>query len=138
VITSQIIEIRDAVTGALVSTCRPSGGWIRAIALNNRVLVSDGIVQHIDVFSVADGSLQHAFRVPETVAPALDMASAGMLFRAGLELRLLDPASGARQTVARWLQHGPVGFSIEGRRIIWAINAHGHGAIRMRNAPAFS
>jgi hypothetical protein len=65
--------------------------------------------------------------VISTTAPELGVSSAGVVYRIGRKIYLFG-GSAAPKLV--WQASAtPIGLSIEGRRIAWAVNVKGHGRI---------
>jgi hypothetical protein len=62
----------------------------------------------------------------------LSAATGGIVFRDGRRIYLLR---GRTPTLLAEAAHTPIGLSIEGRRIAWAENGHGHGRILALTAP---
>ena len=126
----QRVEIYNAVSGAVIATCEPSVGTIRAIAFSGprlAVLTGTSTAKQIQIFDAATGDQVSTHSVNITVAAKLDMSSAGVLYRRGTRLVLLDPETGLRRV--HQLRVPPAGFAIEGTRVVWASNLGGHGEI---------
>jgi len=129
------VQIRSADTGTLLATASWSGGRPRAIAMTRRrlaVLINQGGAMRIAIFSTATGSQLANYPVSATIGNDVQMSSAGVMFRTDIsrpQLRLLDPSTGARRTIAN-LRRSPVAFSLQGKHARWAINLRSHGYIR--------
>ena len=126
----QRVEVYDAVSGALLATCEPSVGTIQAIAFSGprlAVLTGTPTTKQIQIFDAATGDQLSTYRVNVAVAAKLDMSTAGVLYRRGIRLVLLDPETGLRRV--HQLRVRPAGFAIEGTRVVWASNLGGHGEI---------
>jgi hypothetical protein len=114
---------------ALVSSVSPRG-FVRAIALSFRqlsVLVErpDGS-KELERYNPRNGALLSTTPVPKAIASELGVSSAGTVYRVGTKIYRL--AGGAPQLV--WKASGtPIGLSIEGKRIAWAVNLRGHGRV---------
>lgn len=111
------VEVRDAKTGAVVSTFSPSGP-VRAITLSARVVavLAGGRIERYDV---ATGNLVGATPVSAQVARELDIEGARIVFRDNRTIRLLDSASGRVSVLAKTTPWKPVAVSIEGRTVVW-------------------
>src|SRR5262249_58400016 len=60
---------------------------------------------------------------------ALSMSGNRVVFRAGRTIELLDAAT-QKISVLTVARSRPIGLSIEGRRVAWAVNADGRGLVR--------
>jgi hypothetical protein len=113
----------------LASSVAPRGA-VKAIALSFpqlAVLVqrADG-TKAIERYEPQHGTLLGTTAVPRTTASELGISKAGIVYRVGSKIYLL--AGGTPKLV--WRASGtPIGLSIEGRRIAWAVNIKGHGRI---------
>jgi hypothetical protein len=119
----------------LVSTVTPRGS-IRAIALDfGRLAVlverTDG-TNAIERYDPRNGTLIFTTPVPKAIASELSVSSAGIVYRVGSNIYLL--ANGSPKLV--WKASGtPIGLSIEGKRIAWAVNLKGHGRVVALDLP---
>ena len=113
----------------LLSAVSPTG-WVRAIALDFHQLAvlverTDG-TKALERYDPTHGTLIATTPVPKATAPQLSVSSAGIVYRVGGKIYLL--AKGAPRLV--WKASGtPIGLSIEGKRIAWAVDLKGHGRI---------
>jgi hypothetical protein len=123
------VQIRDAVTGTLVSSFAPTG-TVRAVALSSRiaaVLVTEAGVRRIDRYDAVNGALLGKTIVPAATAE-LELAGRTVVFRAGKSIWILRGASGIPKRL--WTAHRvPFDLSIEDRRVIWAVNGNGRGSV---------
>jgi hypothetical protein len=105
-------------------------GTVRAIALDFHQLAvlierADG-TKAIERYNPKQGTLIGTTSVPRTTASKLSVSKAGIVYRVGSKIYLL--AGGTPKLV--WRASGtPIGLSIEGKRIAWAVNVKGHGRI---------
>lgn len=105
-------------------------GTVKAIALRFgqlTVLVQrpDG-TKALERYDSVSGALIGATVVPKGTASELSISSAGIVYRVGAKIYLVR--GGLSKLV--WKAQGtPIGLSIEGRRIAWAVNIKGHGRI---------
>ena len=126
------VEVRDSVTGRLLSRATPKG-TVQALALapSYVALLIDGPRgRRIERRSAVTGALLGSTRV----AAAVDGISAsdyGVVFRVGRSIRLLDSRTGRVRTVAT-ARSEPVGASIETNRIVWAERVGHRRLIRAR------
>ncbi len=129
------VQIRSADTGTLLATASWSSGRPRAIAMTRRrlaVLINQGSDMRIAIFSTATGHQLANYRVNPTIGDGLQMSSAGVMFQTDIsrpQLRLLDPTTGARRTIAN-LRRSPVAFALQGTHARWAINLRSGSYIR--------
>ena len=72
------------------------------------------------------GRLRHLQRATDARLGASDRY---VVFRVRRSVRVLDAATGKARRIATAAGR-PIGLSIEGARIAWAENVHGHGRIR--------
>jgi hypothetical protein len=126
------VEVRDAFTGALVTTFHPAG-TVLALALTRTTvaaLVEAGSgPHHIERYSVTTGSLVGSTWVRRT-AWRLDMSGSHIVYENGSDIRLLDAETGARRLLRRTRTPLIIGVSIEGRRVAWAVNRRVSGGWR--------
>lgn len=111
------VEVRDAKTGAVVSTFSPPG-TVWSIALSSRVAaVIAG--RRIERYDVATGKLLGATAVSSKVARELDIAGGRIAFHDDRTVRLLDTASGRISVLATTAPWKPVAVSIDDRIVVW-------------------
>lgn len=115
----------------LMGSFAPSG-TVKAIALDFQQLVV--LVERADGTKVLEryapswqgGTLIGTTPVPKATASELSVSRTGIVYRVGGKIYLL--AAGAPKLV--WKTSGtPIGLSIEGKRIAWAVNIKGRGRI---------
>jgi hypothetical protein len=131
------VEIRNASTGSLIRNFAPVG-TVRALALSRSiaaVLVADAAgKKRIERYALATGALLGSTPVSSATVAELDLAGTRIVFRTGRTIRLLDARSGRTR---RLLTTGarPIGLSIEGRRVAWAVNRRfqGRGSGRIQS-----
>ena len=105
-------------------------GSVRAIALDFHQLAvlierADG-TKAIERYNPEQGTLIGTTSVPRTTASKLSVSKAGIVYLVGSKIHLL--AGGTPKLV--WRASGtPIGLSIEGKRIAWAVNVKGHGRV---------
>jgi hypothetical protein len=121
------VEIRNASTGSLIRSIAFPGKVVRALALTPTtlaVLTADTAGnRRIVRYSVATGDLVGATWVRRTTADELDMAGRRIVYRTGNAIRLLDAVTGTKTGL--WTtKTPPIGVSIEGQRVAWAVNIH--------------
>jgi hypothetical protein len=131
------VEVRDAKTGALVTTFNPTGTVVALALTRARVAVlvrAASGARRIERYSVATGSLVGSTWVSRRTANRLDMSGSRILYRTGTAIRLLDADTGIKRLLARTTSIFPIGVSIEGARVAWATNRWEgrrlHGEIR--------
>jgi hypothetical protein len=127
------VEVRNAFTGALVTTFNPVGTVLALALTQTRVAVlvkADSGARHIERYSVTTGSLVGSTWVRRGTASRLDMSGSRIVYRIGRDIRLLEAKTGATRLLWRTGTLFPIGVSIEGRRVAWAINKWKRGKIR--------
>jgi hypothetical protein len=125
-------EIREISTGNIIMTL-PSAGEALAVGLDGATAAllvqtaSGG--KRIERYDAGTGALLGSTWVTPSTAPELDIGAGGIVFRSGRDIRLMDPVTGAKRLI--WKATAvPIGLSIEGRRVAWAVNRFGKGYIR--------
>ena len=125
------VEIRNATSGALVSTFTPPG-TVKALALTGSVAavtdeLGDGTRQ-IERYNARTGaSLGTTGNI--AVGDTLSAASKTFVYAVGGDkVEAMDATTGARRVLV--VSPGPpIGLSIVGKRVAWAVNEHGHGQV---------
>jgi hypothetical protein len=123
------VEIRDTVTGRLISTFTPAG-IVHGVAISgNRaaVLVSSGSDTSIERYDAATGALTGSTPVAAAAAD-LDLSGTRIVYGVGGQIHVLDAVTGTDR-VLRSVHGTVVGLSIEGRRVMWAVDSGGRGRI---------
>ncbi len=131
------VEIRNATTGDLISAFRPPG-TVQALALTGPVAaviddLGDGTRQ-IERYDATTGAL---LGTTGTIAVGDTLSAAGNTFVyavAGEKIEAMDATTGAPQVLAV-SPTPPIGISIAGKRVAWAVNAHGHGRVLALTLP---
>ena len=125
------VEIRNATTGDLVSAFTPAG-TIRALALTGSVAAVvddlDNGTRQIERYSATTGALLGS---TGNVAAGSTLSAAGNTFvyaATGEKIEAMDATTGALRQLAV-SPAPPIGLSIVGKRVAWAVNEHGHGQI---------
>jgi hypothetical protein len=124
------VEVRDAVTGRLVSSSTPVGK-VQALALAPTyvaLLVAGPAGRRVERRYAATGALVGSTRVSSTV-DRISASSRGVVFAVDRAIRLLDARTGRIRTIAT-ARSKPVGVSIESNRVVWAERARGRTFIR--------
>jgi len=131
------VEIRDATTGSLIAQCTPPG-TLRALALSGSVVavvdeLSDGS-RNIERYVPATGT-----RIGTTTGVAADdsisVSGDTLVFSVGRgKIEAMDANTGAQRVLA--VSPGaPIGLSVAGKRVAWAVNVHGHGRVLALTLP---
>ena len=107
----------------LVNTYSPTGA--RAIALRARELVVLTRRQTIDVFSLADGSLVHSWRIPRGASRAIDVHFGVAVFTIGQRVFALRLSNG--RTAALVKTPGAVAAQIDDVGVVYRYNLRGQG-----------
>jgi hypothetical protein len=113
----------------LVSSFTPAGS-VRDVALSGSrvaVLVESGGTTAIERYDAATGAFTGSTPVAAG-ATDLDMSGTTVVYRLGRQIHALNAATGS-DGVLRTSMGTPIGLSIEGRRVAWAVNIGGHGRI---------
>jgi hypothetical protein len=124
------VEVRDARTGALVTSIAPNGTPV-AVALSGDVLAlleqtTDGMT--LAWYDPASGSALGSLPVPRT-ATGLAAGRGIVVFRVGKSIRIVE-ASGKHARVLAKAAAMPIGLAVDGVRVAWAENVAGRGRIR--------
>jgi hypothetical protein len=107
----------------LVNTYSPTGA--RAIALRAGELVVLTRRQTIDVFSLADGSLLHSWRIPRGASRAIDVHFGVAVFTIGRRAFALRLSNG--RTAALVKTPGAVAAQIDDVGVVYRYNVRGQG-----------
>jgi hypothetical protein len=124
------VHVRDAVTGATIATITPTG-FARAIALGTQrvalmVEKADGTRQ-LEIYDADSGVLVSSFPLAAEVDGGVDLDQGRAVYKRGNVIKLF---ADGRSRVLAISAGGPIGLSIEGRRVSWAENLNGRGRIR--------
>jgi hypothetical protein len=131
------VEILDATTGNLITQFTPPG-TVRALALAGPVAavvdeLPDG-TRNIERYDATTGAL---LGTTVGVAAGDTLSANGNTFVfavGGAKIESMDAATGTRDVVT--VSPGqPIGLSVSGERVAWAVNAHGHGRVLSRTLP---
>jgi hypothetical protein len=125
------IEIRNATTGKLIAQFKPPG-TVQALALAGSIAavvdeLPDG-TRNIERYDTSSGALLD--ETANDIAVGNTLAASGNTFVfcvGGRKIETMNASTGTQQVVAD-SQH-PLGLSVSGKRVAWAVNAHGHGRI---------
>jgi len=125
------VEVRDAVTGSVVTSISPDGTPV-AIALSESALAvlsrSAGTIL-LSWYDPTSGNELGSLKVPAATNPELSAGDGTLVFRVGRSIRAVDTATKHIRTIAK-AAATPVGLSIAGKRIAWAENIGGRARIR--------
>ena len=130
------VEIRDASTGGLISQFTPPG-TVRALALAGSIAavvdeLPDG-TRNIERYDATTGALLGT-SVGVAVGDTLAANANTFVFAVGGgQIETMDAATGT-QTVLT-VSESPIGLSVVGKRVAWAVNAHGHGRVLSLTLP---
>ena len=130
------VEIRDLTTGALVARFTPPG-TVRALALSGTVAavvdeLGDG-TRSIDRFDATTGaSLGTTPGI--AVGDSLSVSGGTLVFAVGRKIEAMDATTGAQRVLAM-SPGAPIGLSVAGKRVAWAVNVHGHGRVLALTLP---
>ena len=135
VAANKTITVRNAWTGRVVSSF-PTTGVPRSIALTQTlvaILVDRGRVRRVELRNIQTGALSRSVVVPRKTEK-ISAAGHTVAYSVGRYVFALDARTFRIRRLAR-AAHAPIGLSIEGKRIAWAENVRGHGAIRAVYTP---
>lgn len=124
------VEVRDAVSGRLLSRATPEG-TVRALALAPTyvaLLLDTPEGRRVERRSATTGRLLGSTRVGREVE-RISASSFGVVFSVGRSIRIVDARTGRARTVAT-VRAEPVGVSIESNRVVWAERLGGRRYIR--------
>jgi hypothetical protein len=123
------VEVFDTLTASRLGQFTPPG-TVRALALSGTLgaLVdeaADGtrtIERYLTATGVVIGSTSVA------AGDTLVASGSTLVFAVGNQVEAMDATTGARQVLAT-SPGPPIGLSVVGKRVAWAVNEHGHGRI---------
>ena len=129
--SNDVVEVRDASTGAVI-TSFPVVGTVRHIAMwgSTVALLIKGSLGHQRIVTrdASTGAVLRSWLVSDATGGQIDVSGAGVVYHVGGTIRLLYRVNGNRGTIK--VESGSiVGLSIEGRRIVWAVNAGTSGRV---------
>ena len=125
------VEIRNATTGNLISAFTPPG-TVKTLALTGSVAavidhLGNGATQ-IERYNAKTGAL---LGTTGNIAAGDTLSGAGNTFVyavGGDKVEAMDATTGAQRILA--VSPGPpIGLSVVGKRVAWAVNEHGHGQV---------
>jgi hypothetical protein len=131
------VEIRDETTGNIVAQFTPPG-TVRALALSGSVAavvdeLGDG-TRNIERYDAATGAL---IGTTSDVAAddSLSLSGDTLVFSVGgNKIEAMDAQTGAQRLLA--VSPGaPIGLSVVGKRVAWAVNVHDHGRVLALTLP---
>jgi len=125
------IEVRDAVTGALVAEVEPDGLPLAVALSPHRLAVlarSKGRL-HVSWYDAASGRRLGSLAVPPRATPQLAASDRVVVYRVGRLITGIDLVSGRAHRLVK-AAATPIGLSLEGTRLAWAENVRGTGRIR--------
>jgi hypothetical protein len=131
------VEIRDAVSGSVIAEFTPPG-TVRALALSGSVAavvdeLADGTRQ-IERYDAATGAL---LGTTGSIAVGERLSASGntlVYTVGGRKVEAMDLTTGALRVRAVSLG-APIGLSVVGKRVAWAVNVHGHGRVLALTLP---
>ncbi|HEY2310781.1 MAG TPA: hypothetical protein VGH46_06665 [Gaiellaceae bacterium] len=131
------VEIRNVTTGALISAFTPPG-TVKALALTGSVAaviddLGDGTTQ-IERYDATTGALLGS---TGDIAAGNTLAAGANTFVysvGGGKIEAMDATTGAQRVLAV-SPAAPIGLSIAGKRVAWAVNEHGHGQVLALTLP---
>ncbi|HEY2310423.1 MAG TPA: hypothetical protein VGH46_04825, partial [Gaiellaceae bacterium] len=131
------VEIRNAAKGALISAFTPPG-TVKALALAGSVAaVIDDVgngTRQIERYDATTGALLGSTG-NVAVGDTLSAAANTLVYAvAGEKVEAMDATTGAQRVLAV-SPATPIGLSIVGKRVVWAVNEHGHGQVLALTLP---
>lgn len=127
------VLVVNARTAAPVVSVSPIG-TARALALSRdgeelAVLVRQASGRVIEHYAIPSGTLLTTTSLPDDVSiDSVDISQRGIVYRAGHGIHLINRLGNDRLLIT--IPSRPIGVSIEGRRVAWGQNSHGHHRIR--------
>jgi hypothetical protein len=125
------VEIRDATTGSVLSQFTPPG-TVRGLALSGSVAavvdeLGDG-TRNIERYDATTGALLGT-TTGVAAGDSLSVSGDTLVFTVGGgKIEAMDAHTGAQRVLA--VSPGaPIGLSVVGKRVAWAVNVHGHGRV---------
>ena len=123
------VEVFDTVTASRLGQFTPAG-TVRALALSGTLgavvdEAADG-TRAIERYSTATGG-----RIGSTAVAAGDtlvVHGNTLVYAVGNQVEAMNATTGARQVLAT-SPGSPIGLSVAGKRVAWAVNVHGHGRV---------
>jgi hypothetical protein len=130
------VEIRDAVTGALSAQFTPPG-TVRALALSGAVAavvdrLGDGTTA-IERYDPTTGTLLGA-TIDVAAGDSLSVSGHTLVYAVGNTIEAMDATTGTQRVLAA-SPGPPIGLSVAGKRVAWAVNAHGRGRVLALTLP---
>jgi hypothetical protein len=129
------VDVRDADTGALVTQFTPPG-VVRALALSPTVAAvvdaSPGGVRTIARYDANSGALLGTTDV--AAGDSLALSGRTVVFAVGRKIESLDAVTGQVQLLAT-SPGAPIGLSVSGKRLAWAVNVRGGGRVLALTLP---
>jgi hypothetical protein len=125
------VEIRDATTGTLIAQFTPPG-TVRALALSGSVVavvdeLGDG-TRNIERYDATTGALLGT-TADIAVGDTLSTSGHTLVYAVGGgKIEAMDLTTGALRVLVV-SPKPPIGLSVAGKRVAWAVNVHGHGRI---------
>lgn len=133
------VEIRDATTGNLIARFTPPG-TVRALALSGSVAaVVDRLgngTTTIERYDPATGTLLGDVQLAFDVRAGGSLSASGdhLVYAVGDDIEAMDATTGAQRVLAA-SPGTPIGLSVVGKRVAWAVNVHGHGRVLALTLP---
>jgi hypothetical protein len=123
------VDVFDTGTSSRLGQFTPPG-TVRALALSGTLgavvdEAADG-TRTIERYSTATGALLGSTTV--AAGDALVASGNTLVYAAGNQIEAMDATTGSREVLAA-SPGPPIGLSVAGKRVAWAVNAHGHGWI---------
>jgi hypothetical protein len=131
------VEIRDATTGSLVAQFTPPG-TVRALAFSGSVAavvdeLADG-TRNIERYDATTGAL---LGTTDDIAVGDTLSASGhtlVYAVGGGKIEALNLTTGALRVLGV-SPRSPIGLSVVGKRVAWAVNLHGHGRVLALTLP---
>lgn len=126
------IEVRNSLTGALISRVKP-GGVPLAVALSPTYVSAierTPLGLRLAWYDAASGDRRGSVPLPSGTSPELAASDQLLVFRTGKTISGVRLPAAHSVTVLARAAAAPMGLSIEGGRVAWAENVGGKGRVR--------
>ncbi|MGH3008697.1 MAG: hypothetical protein ACRDLM_04740 [Gaiellaceae bacterium] len=129
------IDVRDACAGTLTAQFTPPG-TVRALALPGTVAAvvdeAQGGARTIERYDANSGALLGTTEI--AAGDSLALKGNTVIFAVGRKIEAMDAMTGDVRLLAT-SPGAPIGLSVSGKRLAWAVNARGRGRVLALTLP---